>query len=65
VLIALQRFDEAERTLLEAVAEDEPTGLARSRYELRERNLAIETAAELYEARDRPAEARAMRARIH
>ncbi|NNK47552.1 MAG: serine/threonine protein kinase, partial [Gemmatimonadetes bacterium] len=64
-LIAIHRFDEAERVLLEAIAEDEPTGLARSRYELRERNLAIETAAEFYEARGKPDEARAMRARRH
>ncbi len=63
-LTALQRFDEAERLLLVAIAEDEPPELTRRRYERIQQRLAIDAAAELYDAWDRPDEARAMRARV-
>ena len=63
-LIALQRFEEAEQLLLEAIATDESSAVATSRLEKRERTYAIEVAAELYDAWNRPADARAMRARI-
>ena len=63
-LVTLQRFAEAERILLEAIAGDESSTIATSWLERRERTSAIEVAAELYDAWDRPGDAGAMRARI-
>lgn len=63
-LISLRRFDEAEQLLLEAIAGDESFTVATSRLEKRERTDAIEVAAALYDAWNRPADARAMRTRI-